>query len=88
MDRDVLEDLVQKTAEFVPLEGRWRVYYLGFARGGWSNEAQAHAKTFGKAKVQGENWQAAGMSLLDLPQVDLDLKEWSKGKDEEVEIPI
>lgn len=88
MGRDVLETLVQKTAEFVPTDGRWRVYYLGFARGGWLSEAQAYAKTFGKAKVQGENWQAVGISLLDLAQVDMDLKEWSSGKMDEVEILI
>lgn len=88
IDRNVMEDLVQKTAEFVPSEGRWRVYYLGFARGGWLNEAQSFAKTFGKAKEQGENWQAVGMSLLDLSRVDQDLKEWSKGKDDEMEIPF
>lgn len=86
MDRSVLEDLVQKTAEFVPSEGRWRVYYLGFARGGWVNEAQSYAKTFGKAKAQGENWNAVGMTLLELSQVDQDLKDWSQSKDDEVEI--
>lgn len=86
MGRDVLETLVQKTAEFVPPEGRWRVYYLGFARGGWLSEAQSFAKTFGKAKLEGENWNAAGMSLLDLSQVDQDLQEWSESKDNEVDI--
>ena len=88
MDRSVLEDLIQKTAEFVPSEGRWRVYYLGFARGGWLSEAQGFAKTFSNAKFQGENWRAVGISLLDLPQVDQDLKDWSNGKDEEGEIPF
>ena len=75
MDRSVLEDLVPKTAEFVPSEGHWRVFYLGFARGGWVGEAQTFAKTIGK--VSGENGQAAGMSLLDLSQVDQDLREWT-----------
>jgi hypothetical protein len=86
MDRNVLEDLVQKTGEFVPSQGNGRVYYLGFARGGWLSAAQSFTKTFGKSKAQGENWQAVGMSLLDLSQVDQDLKEWSKGKDDEMEI--
>ena len=86
MDRNVLEDLVQKTDEFVPSEGRWRVYYLGFARGGWLSEAQSYAKTFGTTKAQGENWNATGMSLLDLSQVDQDLRDWSQSKDQDVEI--
>jgi AAA+ ATPase superfamily predicted ATPase len=86
IDRNVLEDLVHKTAEFVPSEGKWRVYYLGFARGGWLSEAQSYAKTFEKVKLQGENWNAVGMALLDLSQVDQDLRDWSQSKDDEVEI--
>ena len=88
MDREVLEGLVQKTEEFVPTEGRWRIYYLGFARGGWTQEAKSFAATYGKTKIQGEKWQAVGMSLLDLEQVDQDLADWSKGKDPEVFIEI
>lgn len=88
MDRSVLEELIQKTAEFVPSESRWRVYYLGFARGGWLSEAKGLAKTFGDAKVQGENWRAVGMNLLDLSKIDQDLKDWSNGNDEDVDIPI
>jgi len=40
------------------------------------------------AKVQGENWRAVGMDLLDLSKIDQDLKDWSNGKDEDVDIPI
>ncbi len=86
MDRGVLEELVPKTAEFVPAEGHWRVFYLGFARGGWVGEAQTFAKTIGK--VSGENWQAAGMSLVDLSQVDQDLREWTQSTDDETETPF
>jgi hypothetical protein len=88
MDRDVLEGLFQKTEEFVSLEGHWRIYYLGFARGGWTLEARLFAGTFGKSKVQGQRWHAVGMRLLDLAQVDQDLADWSKGKDAEAEIEI
>lgn len=86
MDREVLETLVQKTGEFVPSEGRWRVQLLGFARGGWSREAQSFAKTFGKSSTHGENWSAVGLSLLDLSQVDQDLRDGSERKDNKVEI--
>lgn len=88
MGRDVVETLVQKTAEFVPSEGNWRVYYLGFARGGWLAEAQSFAKSFGKAQTSGENWRAVGVSLFDLSQVDEDLKAWSSSQDDKSEIPF
>ena len=88
MDRDVLEGLVQKTEEFVSLEGHWRIYYLGFARGGWTQESRLFAETFGETKAQDERWHAVGMSLLDLAQVDQDLTDWSKGKEPEVVIEI
>jgi AAA+ ATPase superfamily predicted ATPase len=86
--RDVLDGLVQKTAEFVPSEGYWRVHYLGFARGGWLHEAQSYAKTFGKMGIRGENWTAVGLSILDLFQVDQDLRDWSESKDNAGEIAL
>lgn len=86
MGQDVVDTLIQKSAEFVPTEGHWRVYYLGFARGGWLNEAQSYAKTFQKAAIKGENWQAVGISLLNLSQVDQDLKDWSQPKDNDFSI--
>jgi uncharacterized protein len=86
MGREVLENLVEKTGEFIPSEGSWRVYYLGFARSGWLAEAQSFAKLSGEDIPQGENWKAAGMSLLTLSQVDQDLKDWSEYKDSPGEI--
>jgi hypothetical protein len=84
IDRDVLETLAQKTVEFVPSEGNWRVYYYGFARGGWSSAAHTFATKFCSGKSAGENWRVVEMSLLDLSQVDQDLRDWSQGKDEDV----
>ena len=37
--RSVLTELVEKTAEIVPSQGQWQVYYLGFARAGWTTPA-------------------------------------------------
>jgi hypothetical protein len=73
----VLVDLIAKSPEFVPKEGYWRVYFLGFARGGWTQAAQAQAKEIIRNPTKGENWEAAGMTLLDLKQVDRDLAGWS-----------
>ena len=32
--RSILTELVERTAEIVPSQGQWQVYYLGFAHGG------------------------------------------------------
>jgi hypothetical protein len=52
------------------------VYYLGFARRGWTEAAQRYAGEIGPQGVRGERWQALGMRLLDLEQVDGDLAAW------------
>jgi len=72
--RATLQALVAKTAEFVPKQGNWTVYYLGFARGGWTREAVAFAGA--QSGLSGINWRTAGMRLLDLAQVDADLSRW------------
>jgi hypothetical protein len=77
MGRSVLRELVDKTAEIVPTEGKWKVYYLGFARNGWMAEAQQYANEMGNKSLPGDNWQAVGMRLLDLKQVDQDLADWT-----------
>ena len=77
MGRSVLRELVEKTVEVVPGDGKWKVAYLGFARGGWTAEAQQYAKELAKRDLKGENWQVAGMQLLDLQQVDHDLAGWT-----------
>ena len=88
MDREVLESLVKKTEIFVPVEGHWRIYYLGFARGGWTQEARSFARTIRKSKIQGGHYDPIGMDLVDLSQVDQDLADWIKSKDAEGAIEI
>ena len=76
--KSVLSDLIEKkTAHIIPKDGRWQVFYLGFARSGWSAEAQAYEQEINQAAPSGANWQAAGMRLLDLEQVDDDLARWA-----------
>jgi len=75
--RSVLNELVEKTAAVIPTQGRWQVYYLGFARSGWTTEAYQFAVQVGNAKQEGANWQVVGMRLLDLDQLDYDLAEWT-----------
>jgi AAA+ ATPase superfamily predicted ATPase len=76
-DQDVLENLIGKASEFVPAEGFWRVYFMGFARGGWTPTARQFASNFLTAKKTGENWQSEGLELITLEDVDNDLAVWS-----------
>ncbi len=73
----VLDDLVAKTVEIVPRQGNWTVYYLAFARGGWTEEAMALARILARSKGSEGNWQTVGMRLLDLDRVDADLIRWT-----------
>lgn len=76
MGRSVLADLVAKTGEIVPTQGQWRVYYVGFAREGWSEQALVYAQAMA-AGATGRNWRVVGMQLLDLQEVDRDLAAWT-----------
>jgi hypothetical protein len=75
---EVLDGLVEKTGEFVPKEGKWTVYYFGFARMGWTEAARRVAREAASSSVPDRNWHSAGMELLDLNQIDEDLKAWSR----------
>ena len=74
--RSVLTELVDKTAEVVPSQGQWQVFYLGFARAGWTDASHAFAQEVASVPPTGKNWRALGMRLLDLTQVDQDLGAW------------
>jgi AAA+ ATPase superfamily predicted ATPase len=77
VDAVVLEELIGKTHEFVPAQGNWRIYYLGFARGGWTEAARGYVQSLIKTNPSGANWLGVGIELLDLEQVDNDLANWS-----------
>jgi len=76
--RPVLEELIEeKTARVVPEHGNWRIFYLGFSRSGWKEETRAYQTRIVQRPPSGKNWQIVGLRLLDLEQVDQDLKLWS-----------
>jgi AAA+ ATPase superfamily predicted ATPase len=77
--RKVLTELVAKTQDIVPKCGSWRVYYLGFARGGWTTIAHTFAEEMSTTGAQGFNWEVMGMTLLNLDQIDHDLTEFLTG---------
>jgi AAA+ ATPase superfamily predicted ATPase len=76
IDADILSKLVEKTAAVLPAEGQWKVYYLGFAHSGWSEAAIQYARGVKSARMHGERWQAEGMLLKTLEQLDADLASW------------
>ena len=75
MGEEVMMRLAEKTAAVVPQGGTWRVSYVGLARGGWTVEAQMFAENIGQ--LSGKNWVAETAVLVDLPQVDRDLAQWT-----------
>lgn len=77
MGRSVLTDLVAKTSEVVPSQGEWKVYYLGFARAGWTEAAQHFPQELVTNLPTGKNWRGTGTQLLDLAQIDADLCNWA-----------
>lgn len=77
MDLDILRKLIEKTSKVLPTEGQWKVFYIGFARSGWTQDAIQFARGVKTAKIHGERWQAAGMLLRTLNEVDVELDSWT-----------
>jgi hypothetical protein len=77
IDQDVLTKLIGKTESVLPPDGKWKVYYLGFARSGWTEEAIQFARGVKAASALGDRWQAAGMLLRNLQQVNDELDLWT-----------
>lgn len=74
----VLQELVEKKAgRVVPAAGNWQVFFLGFAREGWNENAVEYARNISQVRPAGANWQIQGMRLLDLEDVDADLHAWA-----------
>jgi uncharacterized protein len=80
--QSVLRELVGKSDKLVPKQGRWRLAYLGFAREGWTEAAQLFAGNLSELALPAHaNWRPVGMRLLDLSQVDTDLRQWVRRDD-------
>jgi AAA+ ATPase superfamily predicted ATPase len=77
MDLDVLRKLIEKTDKALPAEGRWKVFYVGFARKGWKEDAIQFARGLQTSNIYGERWQATGMLLRTLDEVDTELDSWT-----------
>jgi uncharacterized protein len=77
MGVDVLKTLIEKTDKVLPREGDWQVYYLGFSRLGWKQSALDFVRDFSSQRVGGKRWQAAGILLRNLSEVDQELADWT-----------
>jgi hypothetical protein len=71
VDRQVMAKLVEEKTELaLPKKGKWKVYFLGFSRSGWTRGASAYQEEINRQPIQGENWSSAGIRLLSLDEVD------------------
>jgi hypothetical protein len=52
------------------------VFYLGFSREGWTDDARAYAAELAAAENGRGNWSVGGVQLLDLAQVDQEMSDW------------
>ncbi len=78
VERKGIAKLVEeKAARIIPGQGRWKVFFLGFSRSGWTQGALAYQKEINQHPVTGANWVSAGMWLSTLKEVDDDLDAWS-----------
>jgi len=77
--RKVMAELVEeKATKIIPARGKWKVYFLGFSRSGWTSGALAYQQEINRQPVQGENWVSTGMRLVTLNELDNDLTRWMK----------
>jgi hypothetical protein len=53
------------------------VYFLGFSREGWNENAVGYARKIAQEPPEGANWKTVGIRLVSLDDPDSDLCEWS-----------
>lgn len=75
--RSTLIGLIDKSDVIIPNTGSWRVFYLGFARAGWTAQSLELADEITHTQLTGRNWQVLGMRLIDLATLDRDLADWA-----------
>ncbi len=76
-EAEVITQLAAETEAVLPPKGKWSVHYVGFANNGWQPDAKSKAE---KAIVRMgiKTWQFAGLRLLNLAEVDVDLTQWQR----------
>jgi hypothetical protein len=77
-DRKAISSLVeQKAAQIVPTRGKWKVFFLGFSRSGWTSGAHTYQNQVNQEPIAGPNWVSTGMRLVELSEVDQELASWT-----------
>jgi uncharacterized protein len=67
-----------KAQKLIPRDGEWKVFFLGFSRAGWTEEAHAFQEQINRQTLTGPNYVTCGMRLVDLGQLDDDLRrQWT-----------
>ncbi|MCA9962290.1 MAG: ATP-binding protein [Anaerolineales bacterium] len=77
---EMIHDLVKRTPSIIPTgDEDWKVYYIGFAAGGWTENATTRAEAIiADDKLRGRRkWQPIGVRLVDLETLDADFDRWS-----------
>jgi AAA+ ATPase superfamily predicted ATPase len=77
VERRVLQELIDKTDKAIPAEGYWKIQYILFSRNGWAPSALEFASEINRSLPAGSNWQALGLQLVQLTQLEHDLAAWS-----------
>ena len=76
---NILQELVEiKAPRVVPASGNWHLYFLGFSREGWNENAIEYARKIAQERPAGANWKTEGIRLISLDEVDSDLREWAR----------
>lgn len=77
---EAIQNLMHKTSIMLPKTNQlWSVYYVLFSASGWTAEAQQMAA---EPPAEGQTsrrkrWQSVGIRLVDLQELDKDLRRWS-----------
>jgi uncharacterized protein len=78
-ERKVIAALIEERAtRIIPARGKWRVYFLGFSRSGWTSGALAYQDEINQHPIQGENWVSIRLRLVTLDELDGDMTRWAK----------
>jgi uncharacterized protein len=70
----ITELVNDKTEKIIPRDGEWKVFFLGFSRSGWTEEALVFQEQLNRQALAGVNYLTCGMRLVDLDQIDDNLR--------------
>ena len=78
-DRKAIAALVEEKSEkIIPRQGNWNVFFVGFSRAGWTSGALTYQEKINQQPPAGKNWKANGMLLVELDQLDQNMRKWTK----------